>query len=485
MYNNDSDSLNAGAPEIRLTGNQDPNTQMASMEAGQEGTLEDIYYELIGQGFSPREAAEKAKEIYNSMGDMSKAPQQNSGIMAAAPTGTYTQNRKNNMMAYGGIAGADGRKKYGIGSFFQKYVKDPLEVAFTGKSFADLERESQARVDRENELYGEGYQNPIDTFLKGAPQSDLVNQYLGTGNQYDLLNQFNVGEGLEKIFGFGKGTFLDKDINLSPYSTSRTMTRKGIPGAEERIIRNPDGSINKVIEARPEVPAQYEYDRTVNPLYPLAAGEAARRYVESQPKDTLPMDTTSMDPAAIAAAAQGTDAQGIAAGLRFLPEQVTRAAQGGRIGYAGAGPVEMSEEEKIFFLMKQGHSFDDARKMAREGTTNFPDKKAQGGRIGADEGGLMNLGGMEKDYRQEGGFVPIGGKEKADDVPARLSKNEFVFTADAVRNAGGGDIDKGAEIMENLMKSLESGGEVSEESQGLEGARGMFANAQQLQKRII
>jgi hypothetical protein len=54
----------------------------------------------------------------------------------------------------------------------------------------------------------------------------------------------------------------------------------------------------------------------------------------------------------------------------------------------------------------------------------------------------MNLGGMEKDYRNDGGFVPIGGQEKADDVPARLSRNEFVFTADAVRNAGGGDIDQ-------------------------------------------
>ena len=103
----------------------------------------------------------------------------------------------------------------------------------------------------------------------------------------------------------------------------------------------------------------------------------------------------------------------------------------------------------------------------------------------AAEGGLMNLGGMEKDYRQEGGFVPIGGKEKADDVPARLSKNEFVFTADAVRAAGGGDIDAGAEVMENLMENLEAGGKVSEESQGLEGARGMFANAQALEKRII
>ena len=110
---------------------------------------------------------------------------------------------------------------------------------------------------------------------------------------------------------------------------------------------------------------------------------------------------------------------------------------------------------------------------------------AEGGRVPAQEGGLMNLGGMEKDYRNEGGFVALGGKEKADDVPARLSKNEFVFTADAVRGAGGGDIDQGAEIMENMMKHLEAGGEVSEDSQGLEGARGMFANAQQLEKRII
>ena len=69
---------------------------------------------------------------------------------------------------------------------------------------------------------------------------------------------------------------------------------------------------------------------------------------------------------------------------------------------------------------------------------------AMGGRIGRAEGGIMDLGGMEKDYRAEGGFVPIGKEEKADDVPARLSVNEFVFTADAVRNAGGGDIDKGS-----------------------------------------
>jgi hypothetical protein len=108
---------------------------------------------------------------------------------------------------------------------------------------------------------------------------------------------------------------------------------------------------------------------------------------------------------------------------------------------------------------------------------------AQGGRIGRQEGGLMNLGGMEKDYRNDGGFVPLGGEEKADDVPARLSRNEFVFTADAVRNAGGGDIDRGAEVMENVMKNLEAGGKVSEESQG-EGAQGMFEVSERLSEVV-
>lgn len=106
-------------------------------------------------------------------------------------------------------------------------------------------------------------------------------------------------------------------------------------------------------------------------------------------------------------------------------------------------------------------------------------------REGYAEGGIMDLGGMEKDYR-EGGFVPIGKEERADDVPARLSKNEFVFTADAVRNAGGGDIDKGAEVMQNMMDNLEAGGMISEESQGKENpAQAMFDQAQMLESRVV
>jgi hypothetical protein len=110
--------------------------------------------------------------------------------------------------------------------------------------------------------------------------------------------------------------------------------------------------------------------------------------------------------------------------------------------------------------------------------------KKEGGIMDAEASEMIDMGGMEKDYRETGGFVEMGGKERADDVPARLSKNEFVFTADAVRNAGGGDIDKGAEVMENLMKNLEQGGKVSEDSQGLEGAQRMYDQQQMLQSRI-
>jgi hypothetical protein len=117
-------------------------------------------------------------------------------------------------------------------------------------------------------------------------------------------------------------------------------------------------------------------------------------------------------------------------------------------------------------------------------SANNPFYAANGGRIGYAYGsvdqGIMaapqiaNMMGMpvgnprqnqqgvsELDYRDQGGFVPpIGVKERADDIPAMLSNNEFVFTADAVKNAGGGDPNVGAQKMYTLMKRLESGGMV-------------------------
>jgi len=80
---------------------------------------------------------------------------------------------------------------------------------------------------------------------------------------------------------------------------------------------------------------------------------------------------------------------------------------------------------------------------------------AKGGIMGYNSGGSVLPNGVEMDYRG-GGFIPMGSKERADDVPARVSKNEFVMTADAVRAAGGGSVNQGAKKMYELMNNLEA-----------------------------
>ena len=85
-----------------------------------------------------------------------------------------------------------------------------------------------------------------------------------------------------------------------------------------------------------------------------------------------------------------------------------------------------------------------------------PFNAAKGGIAELPQVRMLEGGVPEVDYRQSGGFVPMGKKEKADDVPAMLSKNEFVMTADAVRGMGDGNVEKGAQKMYDQMKQLEN-----------------------------
>ena len=158
-------------------------------------------------------------------------------------------------------------------------------------------------------------------------------------------------------------------------------------------------------------------------------------------------------------------------------------------GLLTAAPFFMKEEEEDEDEQYRGEKLDIAG-IRRDPYAFIPRRfAAEGGDIEKEPVAkktmpLLDMGVKEMDLREEGGVVPIGRMEKADDVPARLSKNEFVFTADAVRNAGDGDVDLGAEKMYNMMKNLEAGGDVSEESQGLEGARKMFQTSQRLEEVI-
>ena len=156
-------------------------------------------------------------------------------------------------------------------------------------------------------------------------------------------------------------------------------------------------------------------------------------------------------------------------------------ANGGRIGYNEGTDFQKWLEGKQKFEQGQNleqlyeEYLEDKRrqKVAKQKTM-----AANGGRIGYAFGnpeqnainaaGIMNLplnqnpaGVTELDLRETGGFIPpVGVKEKADDIPAMLSNNEFVFTAESVRNMGNGDVNEGAQRMYDMMKKLEEGGRV-------------------------
>lgn len=178
---------------------------------------------------------------------------------------------------------------------------------------------------------------------------------------------------------------------------------------------------------------------------------------------------------------------------RFLTPRNFVAAKGGRVGLRSGGdplpedptkpinpfgpkptgpvlPNKMAEIPKSMTLDEAIRSFDLAKpelSKKLKGTKKylpavikfFKNRKlsAMGGIMDMPMGNMRRnrAGVMERDYRDKGGFVPVGVKEKADDVPAMLSKNEFVMTADAVRGAGDGNIKKGAQRMYDLMKRNE------------------------------
>ena len=158
-------------------------------------------------------------------------------------------------------------------------------------------------------------------------------------------------------------------------------------------------------------------------------------------------------------------------------------AYGGRMGFEGGGytfeqflkdkqqvdqTISMEELRREYERQMKMKKVRDQRNMAAYGGRmgyafgNDPEQNA------VEASGIMNLplnqnpaGATELDLRETGGFIPpVGVKEKADDIPAMLSNNEFVFTADAVRGMGNGDVNKGAQRMYDMMKKLENGGRV-------------------------
>jgi hypothetical protein len=133
--------------------------------------------------------------------------------------------------------------------------------------------------------------------------------------------------------------------------------------------------------------------------------------------------------------------------------------------------------KRVEILMELGYDYDTASEIAYDSDRYYDTVGGmnKGGRPGYALGDIATMaaqaeglplrnnqvGITELDLRDSGGFIPpVGIKEKADDIPAMLSNNEFVFTADAVRGMGDGNVDVGAQRMYDIMKKLEKGGRV-------------------------
>ena len=446
-----SEELMTNAPSIKYRGNEGPKSpqemQMMMVDEALDEAYEQYIYDLLEQR---PDATPMSKEEFKRMiiaeGMMSggnplpEDPTKPVNPFQPKPIGPLPDKRE--MAAFGGIMGADGRKKYGIGSLLQK-AKD--------KIVDDL-------------IPNEIKENPLLTAAIVAGGDQLL-----TGGQ-------------------GRSAILEKLGEYKDYTMDKIGDIVNIETGKDRTL---GGDILTGISKN---------------IVPIVGGITAGLFSKNN-QDTpgLPDDNTALQLAELKKAANLLDQkQGLAANLNFLPavesrkftpeemaiqyaqalpENTQAAAMGGRIGYNQGNAVVDYESDPNYQGWKKIYEVNPDAAAMNENHKKYENYYMSQKNMKA-EGGIMDLGGLEKDYRNTGGFVEIGAKEKADDVPARLSVNEFVFTADAVRNAGGGDIDEGAKVMENVMRHLESGGQLSRESQGMGGAREMFEVSERLSEVV-
>ena len=518
---NISEQLETSAPSIKYRGNEGPKSPQEQMQmAGSDRyfkILEFMINELeseLGRELTSEEYDEVGRRAYDELNNQSggqplpQDPTKPVNPFAPKPTGPVLPDRQ--MAAYGGIMGLDGRRQYGLGSSLKKRIRKiiPNEVARVAEVAAPF-------VAPFNPLLAAGMAG-----VGGFDRTGKIGSSLKSG-----LMTYGLGQGARFLGGASQQKF------QNPFTRDAFSMPTGTGGIKEFLKTKAPADVSKVTEVDKIIPTgQGDYSIFGEKIKEAGSGgvkgltdkikdfamdnKLLTAFLAKEGFDALggPKQTVSetMDRGEkldiegirteVIEAMKDPSGEALAA-LRvkypFLGRRDTKdianMAMGGRIGYNDGGSViTLMDGTKVQIpagsynssggLKDRIYSSSKGDLLREEIVRKL--SFANGGRIGRAEGGIMDLGGMEKDYRAEGGFVPIGREEKADDVPARLSVNEFVFTADAVRNAGGGDIDRGAEVMENMMKHLEQGGQVSDESQGMAGAQQMFETSERLSEVI-
>ncbi len=370
------------------------------------------------------------------------------------------------MMAGGGIANLVPREKYGFGSDLKKWARklipdeiskiavaaapfvapfNPLLAAgMAGIGSFDLSGSVSKGLTSAALNYGggqlaryaggAGFQTGYNPFDAAGLGGSAASSFIGVPYSTPIGTQTGLQLGQYELFGGAPKTPVGiDDLRQVGVNTTATGGRTGF-GADLKTIFSPDSNVG--LETRAKAAMNLTGD-AIKAMYTNKDGSIDKRAVIS----TLAAIPSYLD------AKKKADQIGLSPN-EFNEQVYNEQKSMYQTAYQSRLPMESFGIRKTAAV---GGMMDDGSGILSIKLTPVQ-KMAMGGEIPVRK----NQGGVtELDLRAKGGYIPVGIKEKADDVPAMLSKNEFVFTADAVRGAGNGSINKGAQKMYKLMKSLE------------------------------
>jgi len=455
---------------------------------------------LIEQGVDPQIAEKLARQILQIFAQGGE-PALDQFI------GQLEQQEQTQEMAEGGIAGYVQRKNYGLGSIFKSVGKAVSSVANAVKSVAKSKIGKIALTVAAGYFLGPaggmfggaglGASLTTNAFLAGAINAGAANLLV----QGVTTGKFNPKEALlAGVLGGATGYMSPGTVGIDPNtgqaitSSASNITTSGVDTATANAynaagISNPnlipmDSPLKGLVSepgnlgfAPETLRAQDVYSSMTGQVSPTAT-LANQTGMTTQTSPGI--FQTFQNKASEALSNPIQTLKNIGTGAIDLIEQnpKTAVAVGTGIGLgtgiALGAPQQENESDEDFAKRQQEEvnplityygrnlQIKNPYFYQKFGATNPFETAAQGGIMGYKGGGSMvpparqiEGGIIELDARKTGGYIPYGKKERVDDVPAMLAKDEFVFTSRAVKAAGGGSAQKGAAKMYALMKQLE------------------------------
>jgi len=465
--------------------------EMAMPQMNEQQALETIVKLLIEQGIDPETALQLAAQILQIFA-------QGGEPAVEAFADQLEQQEQAEAMAGGGIAGYGYRQGYGFGSIVRgvtkavsgvvkgvakavkSVAKSPIgRMALTiganmllpgaGSAFAAALQ--SAAINLGLQAIGGGKINPLEALTagaggyfgySGAPASSAAN-ITTDGINAANVNAANVNaaysaQGISNptldTTGFGTDYGPTMGLRTAPPVTDITGAKSDIFTLDKATLDPAAGKGSQIYN-----PATQQTQPSI-----LERAQTGIQQLYKDPLGTIKsfgtsaMDLIEKNPKTAAAVAFGT---GVGTGIAFgAPKQENESDE---------DFAKRQQEEANLSLTQLGRNLGIRNPYfyQRYGAVDpfAVQTAADGGIIGYAKGGSMvpparqiEGGIIELDARKTGGYIPYGKKERVDDVPAMLAKDEFVFTSRAVKAAGGGSAKRGAAKMYALMKQLEAKG---------------------------